>query len=229
MWLTRIFTTVLCAAFLTAAPAHAEFIISSAILEFNARGPSQQDIELVSRSEARDYIVSEVSQILNPGLATERREVVKDAQQGGLLVTPDKTILAPGSRKLLRFVLLRKPDAQEHIYRVTIKPVIKGVDNTDKVGLKVLIGYEALVIVRPANPAPAYTVVRSGRSLRVTNTGNTNILFQNGQQCPASEKCALPPAFRVYPGEEAQVELPLDRSVAYTVWDGASSVERHVD
>lgn len=213
---------------LMALPARAEFIISNAILEFNAGGPRQQDIELVSRSEASDYVVTEVSKILDPGLPTEKRELVGDPQQGGLLVTPEKTVLAPGARKLLRFVLLREPDAQEHVYRVTVKPVIKGVDNASKVGLKVLIGYEALVIVRPAKPVPAYTVVRNGRTLSIANTGNTNVLFQNGAQCPASEGCELPPALRVYPGQKAQVELPLDKTVTYTVWDGVTNVERHV-
>src|SRR6185369_15429223 len=101
-----------------------------------------------------------------------------------LLVTPDKTVLAGNGRRILRFVLLRDLDDKEHVYRVAIKPVIRGVENDNKLGLKILVGYEALVIMRPAVPMPAYSATRNGNLVEVTNTGNTGILFQNGQQCP---------------------------------------------
>lgn len=209
--------------------AHAEFIVSSAILEFTAHGPTQQDIELVSRSDTSDYIVSDVSAILDAGLPSERRKIMDDPSESGLLVTPDKTVLAPGARKVLRFVLLTPPDAQERIYRVTVKPVIKGAENPNIVGLKVLVGYEVLVIVRPAAPAPRYSTKRNGHTLSIANTGNTNVLFQHGRQCEPREACDAPPVVRVYPGQETTVQLPLDRSVDYSVWDGSSNNEMHIE
>ena len=144
----------------------------------------------------------------------------------GLLVTPDKTVLAGGGRKVLRFVLLKEPDAQEHIYRVTVKPVVNAPAAKTQVGLKVLIGYEVLVIIRPAAMASQYHAVREGKKLTVENTGNTSVLLQNGQQCPAEEKCALPPVLRVYPGQTASLELPLDKPVHYAVWDGKENREQ---
>lgn len=205
--------------------ASADFVITSAVIEFTDKTPKLQDIELVSRSKESDYIVSEIHEITHPGLPDESRRAV-DADSSYILVTPEKTILPGGARKVLRFVLLKAPDEQEHIYRVAIKPVINEVENQAKIGLKVLVGYEALVIVRPATMAPRYEASRHGTTLSVTNTGNTNILLQNGLQCPAEEKCKLPPAMRVYVGQKAEITLPQDKPVTYSVWDGITTVDR---
>ena len=208
------------------ASAHAEFMVSSAIVEFTAEGPKQQDIELISRSKGSDYLEATVSEIVHPGQPDESRQVIEDPAAAGLLVTPDKTVLAGGGRKVLRFVLLKEPDAQEHAYRVAIKPVIKGLNTTGQVGLKILVGYEVLVIIRPLDAAPHYTAERHGKVLTVHNTGNTNILFQNGQQCAAPhEKCLVPPAVRVYPGMTAETNLPYGTPVTYSIWDGSQSIE----
>lgn len=204
-------------------PAKAEFNVSSAILEFTSDGPRQQDVELISRSKDNDYVVAEIAEIVHPGMKDENRRKIDDPSSGILLVTPDKTILAGGSRKVMRFVLLKDPDAEEHIYRVAVKPVIKGVDKGSKVGIKVLVGYEVLAIVRPANMNPAYTAVRQGKKFTVTNSGNTNILFQNGKQC---ETCKLPPVVRVYPGQTAELTLPADQAVTYQIWNGKETVEK---
>jgi P pilus assembly chaperone PapD len=221
-----LFSLLTALAAVQAAPARAEFIISSAIVEFTADGPRQQDIELISRSKDNDYVVSEVSEIVKPGLAGEERRPVEDPASAGLLVTPDKTILAGGGRKLLRFVLLQEPGEQERIYRVAVKPVIRGVENQAKVGLKVLIGYEVLVIVRPAAMAPAYTAHRQGKTFTVANTGNTDILFQHGQQCAQAGSCKLTPIIRVYAGGSDHFALPQDLPVTFSVWDGRETVSK---
>jgi P pilus assembly chaperone PapD len=209
-----------------AIPARAEFMIASAIVEFTANGPRQQDIELVSRSKDNDYIEASISEIIHPGEKDETRRVIEDPATAGLLVTPDKTVLAGGGRRVLRFVLLKEPDAEEHIYRVAIKPVIKGLDTSGKVGLKILVGYEVLVIVRPVVPAPQYTAGRQGKTFTIRNTGNTNILFQNGRQCADAGTCVVPPAIRVYAGGTAHAELPYDTPVTYSLWDGAETTEK---
>jgi len=212
-----------------AVPAKAEFIITSAILEFTKDGPRQQNIELVSRSKDNDYIVTEVNEIIDPNTPQEKKVPVTDAVSGRLLVTPDKTILSGGNRRTMRFVLLSEPDQQEHIYRVAIKPVVKGVDNDSKVGLKVLLGYEVLVIIRPVQMQPSYSARREGKKFIATNNGNTNILFENGQQCSTAENCKLPPVLRVYPGQTDQVDLPFDMPLIYSVWDGANVTEKRFE
>ncbi|MBM3618489.1 MAG: hypothetical protein FJX23_08105 [Alphaproteobacteria bacterium] len=219
-------TLVALAAVSMASDAKAEFIITTAILEFKQDSPRQQDIELVSRSTENDYVVAEVSEIVNPGSPDEIRKLIEDPAEGGLLVTPDKTILTGGSRKVLRFVLLKEPDAKERIYRVAVKPVVKGVENDTKVGLKVLVGYEVLVIVRPSVMQPSYTAQRNGKTFTATNNGNTNVLFQHGQQCSAADKCEPTSVVRVYPGQTAQLELPHDMPVSFSIWNGVETTEK---
>lgn len=209
-----------CMLCLAASNARAEFLISSAILEFTQDGARQQDIELVSRGGETDYIVTEVNEIVGPGTPQEAHQRIEEPADGWLLVTPDKTVLAAGSRKVLRFVLLREPDEAEHIYRVAVKPVVSEVKNPAKVGLKVLIGYEALVIIRPAVVMPRYDITRNGKTLTVANRGNSNVLLQSGTQCEERAACPLPPVVRAYAGQTARIELPRDAPVTYSVWDG---------
>lgn len=223
------FLIALCFAFLMSFPARAEFIITSAILEFTKDTPHQQDIEIVSRSNDTDYLVTELAEIVKPGLGNETRRVIDDPSTSDLLVTPDKVILTGGSRKVMRFVLLKDNDANEHIYRLAIKPMVKGIDNNTKVGLKVLIGYEALVIIRPTEIKPDYQAKRQGNTLYIYNKGNSNVLFQNGQQCISADKCKMPPVLRVYAGQTTTITLPFDAPVNYSIWDGQQTIEKKFD
>ncbi len=211
-----------------AQPARAEFLISNAVIEFTADSPHQQDIELIGRGQEGDYIASEVTEVIHPGMPDERRQVLDNPSKAGLLVTPDKTILPAGAHKVLRFVLLKAPDAEEHIYRVAIKPVIKGLNGNGKLGLKILVGYEVLVIVRPTPLQPDYKANRTGKTFTIQNTGNTDILFQAGQQC-VNDKCETPPVMRVYPEQTNKVTLPLNTAVQYSVWDGQTTAEKKWD
>ncbi len=212
---------------LLALPARAEFMISNAILEFTTGGPTKQDIELISKDSGDTYIASEIFEIANPGQPNEQRRKIDDPASAGLLVTPDKTVLPAGSRKVMRFVLLKPPDTHEHIYRVTVKPVIKGVNGDGRVGLKILVGYEVLVIVRPAAINTAYNAARRGKTLHIENTGNSNVLFQAGKQCAAPNQCADLPVHRVYAGTQIDVALPQDMPISYAVWDGRETAEKN--
>ena len=210
--------------------ASAQFIITSAIVEFNKDNGNQQDIEVVSRSEETSYVVSEVYAIENPGDANESRRRVEDPAAEGILVTPDKTILAKGSRKVLRFILLHDLPDKERIYRVDVKPVIKGIKTNDTIGIKLLVGYGVLVIVRPHESKPDFQVERQGNVLTVHNTGNTNLLMQGDLQCPSEDAnhtlCKVPASLRIYAGRTARLELPFNTKVTYRVWDGIQSVEK---
>ncbi|MGE0754248.1 MAG: molecular chaperone [Alphaproteobacteria bacterium] len=214
---------------LAALPAHAEFILSSSIIEFSAGSPKQKDIEIISRSQENDYVVSEISEVARAGLEGEKQQPVEDPRNSWLLVTPNRTILTGGSRRVLRFVLLKEPDDKEHIFRVAVKPVISGVEAQALVGLKVLVGYEVLVIIRPAEIKSAVEGQRQGDTLYLHNTGNTNILLQSGRQCDAAQECANLPARRIYPGQKMQLSLPQAAPVTYSLWDGKKTMSRSFD
>lgn len=55
------------------------------------------------------------------------------------------------------------------------------------------------------------------------------MLFQHGRQCMPDEACDAPPVVRVHPGQQTSVLLPLARAVDYSVWDGTSNSDVHVE
>lgn len=204
-------------------PARAEFAMSKMILEFTPGSPRQDDIQIISQGDDTQYIATEVYTVENPGETNEKRTLVKDPKISGLMVTPNKIVLPPRARKLMRFLLLKEQPAEELIYRVVVKPVIQGVESQkQRMALKLLVGYEALVIVRPANAQIDLSAERQGNSLVLTNKGNTNANLQTGEQCDAmGANCKEINVSRIYAGQSWKTSLPyIDGKVKFQVWDG---------
>lgn len=208
-----------------AVSARAEFIISNAILEFQPGGQAQKDIEIISRSKDNDYVVTEVSEIINPGTPNQSERPLENPEESGLLVTPDKVVLSAGSRRVLRFVSMKEPGEHERIYYVTVKPVIPGLNQNNKLGLKVLVGYRVMVIVRPAITKADFSAQRTGKTLNFRNTGNTNLLLQQGRQCASAKDCRPLAVERIHAGQSKTLMLQMDAPASYTIWDGQNTTE----
>ena len=128
-----------------------------------------------------------------------------DPEALGLIATPGRVILEPGQRKFLRLATLQPPGDADRVFRVTIKPVVGGA-NGETTGLKLLVGYDMLVIQRAREPHAEVSATRTSTSLRLKNDGNTNAELFRGRQCPpTTAACADMPAERLYPGAEAVV------------------------
>ena len=218
-----IFSSVLL--LLLASPAHAEFIVSEMIVDFGEKSPRQHDLEVVSHDKETQYIATETYVIENPGSEKEKRTLFTDPQKSGLMITPNKLVLPAGSRKMIRMLLLKPQGETDQVYRVVIKPVIQGVE-ADKqlMALKVLVGYETVVIVRPKDAKYELVAERKGNSLTLTNKGNTNANLQSGQQCDATgSNCKELNVGRVYAGQSWTTTLPhMDGAAKYQVWDGTN-------
>ena len=135
-------------------------------------------------------------------------------------------MLGPGERKVVRLSLLERPDDRDRIYRVTIKPVI-GEIVASQSALKLVVGYDVLVIARPQNARPLLDVSRRGNTVELRNLGNTNALLFNGRQCDeAATDCAELPSKRIYAGGVWQFELPATGPARFLVEsDGGTTVE----
>ncbi|MEM7082786.1 MAG: hypothetical protein AAF465_08630 [Pseudomonadota bacterium] len=200
------------------APTYASMIVSNSIIHFGPDQPNREDIEIENPTDEPMYIKVSPSIVHAPGTVEESREIIANPKTAGLLVSPNKLVIPPGGRKLVRFVNL-KPNAQrEHVYRVAITPVVNEV-KANATGVKILIGYEVLVLTQPVNAQPGLIVERDGKRLSVRNEGNTNVLMREGYQCPFDtqdkEQCEPLSGKRIYPGNEWGVDLPLDRPVEY--------------
>ncbi|WP_174291543.1 hypothetical protein [Sphingomonas bacterium] len=184
----------------TATPASADLVLNQVIVDLVPNKVPRMDIEAANTGKERIYVVVEPSEIVHPGQPDEARVARADPALLGLLVTPQKIILEPGERKLVRIASVGPRGPAERIYRVTIKPVIGDVSAANT-ALKVLVGYDVLVIVRPIVMTGAVTGVRTGSHLALTNNGTTNVEMFDGRQCDAAgAKCTSLPARRLYAG-----------------------------
>jgi P pilus assembly chaperone PapD len=202
--------------------------LSQAIVEFSDPRTQRHDIWIVNDGPERAYVAIEPAEIINPGLSDETRVTEPDPEKRGLLVSPTRVILEPNQRRMVRLVVIGNRET-ERIYRIKIHPVAAPaeVDTKQKtrkksgIGIKVLTGYDALVIVRPMKPVAKVTARRQGSGLVFKNTGNTNALLFNGTQCNASgQDCKNLPAMRLYAGARNTISTPYQTPVSYDVLVG---------
>ena len=209
-----------------AAPASADLVLNQVIVDLAPDKVPRLDIEATNTGKERIYVVADPFEIVHPGRPDERRVTDPDPAALGLLVTPQKMILEPGERKLVRIASIAPRSAQERIYRVTIKPVIGDV-SAPNTALKVLVGYDVLVIVRPSVMTGTVTGARAGNHLVLTNTGTTNVEVYDGKQCDAAGTTCTPlPARRLYAG--ATWDQPIDptRPVDYRIKTGDKAEQK---
>lgn len=206
--------------------ARAEMVLSQVIVDMTPDKPRHDDIEVWNDGPERMYVLAEPAQILAPGTSAERRVTNPDPAVTGLLVTPQRMVLEPGQRRIVRVASLLPRDASERIYRVTIKPVAGPVSAASS-ALKVLVGYDVLVLVRPTRITGEVTGQRAGRRLTLRNQSNTAQELYDGRQCNAAGRdCRDLPARRLYAGSEMTVDLPYDTRVGYRLMVAGASSER---
>src|SRR5262249_5576360 len=161
-------------AVLVPAPARAELVLGELIVELQAGKQVRDDVEVWNNSPERSFVSIEPREIVNPSLSSQTALKDPDPEKLGLLVSPERMILEPGQRKLVRIATLSADATREHVYRVTIKPVVGGLQAEDS-GLKIVVGYDVLVLVRPMQPMANVTASRNGKMLTFNNSGNVSV------------------------------------------------------
>jgi len=200
-----------------AAPARAELVLSDLVVDLQPGKNSRKDIELWNNSDERSYIEITPAEIVNPGQSSELRREAPNPEQLGLLVSPNRMILEPGQHKVVRIAAIAMPIDRERVYRITVKPVVGDISEGQS-GLKVLVGYDVLAMVRPGNPVSKISGGREGRTLIVRNEGNSSAELLNGKQCGSVDKsCSALAGKRLYSGAEWRLQLPGDGPVEYSV------------
>lgn len=199
--------------------AAAEMLLDKVIIDFKQSTGQRSDIEVTNTGKENMYVLVEPAEILNPGTEGQSRVVHKDPRKLGLLVTPNRLVLAPGQAKLVRLSLLSRPTDRDRIYRVKIRPVV-GELVASRTALKIIVGYDTLVIARPLKAGSELTGKREGRKLTLHNPGNSNVLIMEARQCktkkaevkkpPAKRDCVSLPTRRLYAKQKWSIDLPLD-------------------
>jgi P pilus assembly chaperone PapD len=196
--------------------ARAELSLSQLIVELQAGKHDRQDVEVANNGPDPAYVDIEPREILDPGTPSEAPRRDPDPEKLGLLVSPTRLILQPGQKRLVRVATLDPAAQRERVYRVTVKPVVGRISSAQS-GLKVLLGWDMLVLVRPTTVTVAVRAVRAGNSMTFHNDGNVSIVLTDGQQCAAAGHCTLLADKRLYAGtswtEQVNGSAPVDYSV----------------
>ena len=213
-------------ALLPLTPAAAQIVLSNLVVELLPGKDSKQDVEVWNQGSDRSYVAIEPAEVLNPGTPAESRRTDPDPEKLGVLVSPARMILDSGQRKLVRISEIAPPGERERVYRVTVKPVA-GPIAANQSGLKVLIGYHVLVLVRPAQPKANIAATRSGETITFRNDGNVSVELEQGRQCDASGKsCSDLPGKRLYAGAQWSTQVKPGYRPEYTLRSPAEVVHK---
>lgn len=206
--------------------ASAQIVLSQVIVELQPGKRDREDIEIFNNSPDRAYVVVEPSEIIDAGRPGEKRVQERDPATLGLLVAPSRVILEPGQHKLLRVAAIAPPSLRERVYRLLVKPVVGEIASTES-GLKLLVGYDVLILVRPAKSQITLYATRSDKSLTIRNDGNSSVELSEGKHCDATGKgCVELPGKRLYAGAEWRMELSRSGYADFTVRSAAEVTRR---
>ncbi len=226
-WRRLVVAALSLAATLASGPVAAGIALDRVIVELEPRDGSRGDIEVQNVGETTQYVVVEASEVRYPGTEREERFAAADPEALGLLVTPNRLVLEPGARRVVRFVRLGPPSEQERVWRVAVRPVV-GETTAASSALKVLVGYGVLVLAPPEDAVSAVIGERSGRRLELRNEGNANALVFDGTQCDGNGRnCRELPAKRLYAGSRWVVDLPYGTASTWRVQAVGTVETRH--
>ncbi len=210
----RLLFTALLSLFATTA--QAEMFVDRSIVIFEPGGQPRQDVEVSNTGDEVLYVQVDVLRVSKPGAPDEVREKVDNPQDLKLLATPSKLIIPPGSRKLVRIVNLQTSNDEERVYRINVTPIVPPLQEESS-QLRIVVAYQILTIVQPNDPETNLAVTRDGKVIRFSNSGNTNVLLSDGQQCQGEDNCQELPSRRLYSGNSWEHTLPFDAPVSYSV------------
>lgn len=178
-----------------------------------AADAERETLTVTNTRDTPAFVSIAAREILNPGQQPEESNKGPDPRAVGLLAAPTRLALAPGERRTVRLQFLDPARDRDRVWRVTVQEV-SGPVTMESSGLVLLIGYDVLVIQRPAKPAPAVTVKRDGKQLSVTNSGNSFAILDDGKQCTGAEasSCADVVGARIYPGQTRVLTAPDERA-----------------
>ena len=210
--------------------ASATMQLGTNIIHFLPGEPPRIDIPVRNPDDETMYVEVEVLEVRDPGTDAETRTPVVDAGRVDFLVTPNRFVVPPGSRQLVRFVNTGGHGEEERIFRINLKPVSAPAEAT-RSGIRVTVAYQVLAIIEPERREPGVSVERSGNTLTVTNSGNANTMFRDGVQCETEadlrerthERCQALETRRLHPGNVWNVDLPYDAPVEFTVSEAGQS------
>lgn len=198
-------------------PARAQLAVDRLWVDLDSAREPRGDVLVRNDSADRYYITVQVSEIENPGEAEEKRITNADPEAVGLLVTPNRMIMEPGSQRSIRLVSLNPELTKDRVYRILISPSVGDLQTEAApeggrgMAVKILTAFEVLVIARPVGSRAQIVAERLPNEIVIRNMGATNALLYDGFVCNKGDrdtgKCTSIPVNRLYAGEVMHVPI----------------------
>ncbi|MFD3227900.1 fimbria/pilus periplasmic chaperone [Rahnella aceris] len=182
-------------------------------------------ISVTTNSATTEYVKTTVKKINNPATPQENETTITQSSGNGIVVTPEKFGLAPGTTRIIRLINIQQPQTEE-AYRVYFEGV-PGLNNNGgksdqknqtKLGISMIWG--VLVTVPPAAPRLDFTLDPATRV--VSNTGNIHLKINSIGLCPQQLtddgcKWSKPVKNSIYPNQRATLSPELFKGNNYRV------------
>lgn len=163
-----------------------------------------QTIKVRNEGDAPLYLQVALAQVSNPGMTPERKVMLRNLPQPGMLATPEKLVLGPNQSREIHLTSLSEPQ-QEALYRLYITPTTAfSVTNPprEKIAapMSFSVGYGVLVRHMPAEEAQktGWRWRCEGQQIALTNTGNVRLRLSEITLMPGGRK--LENAVGLFPG-----------------------------
>ncbi|NIE54784.1 fimbrial protein [Pantoea sp. Ap-870] len=164
-------------------------------IEVNLGSSGNTKIEVMSQSDKVSFVKITEKKIINAGTPQEKEVAVDGVDDGGLIITPLKLAITPGSSRIVRMVTLNPPE-KETTWRVYIQEVsaeeFNSADDNKpqskasaEVGVNIVWG--ALVHVLPRQTV--FSLGFSPKSGLVFNNGTSRIKIKEIGECSSGGGC----------------------------------------
>lgn len=193
---------------------HANIGVSPIIVDLSGKDADAEIAVKNFDTKRNAYVEITPYRLVNPSDHATPKKRVRHPDKEGLLVFPAKLVLLPGQTQFVRVVKTAKKLASDQVYEVDFIPKVStylaSKNNSDglQMGIRVIVGYGARIILRPDATSPSLSVQRIKNKLIIKNTGNTAVKITSCTQQISHKKTEIPlPAYTLFAGQAIQQEL----------------------
>jgi P pilus assembly chaperone PapD len=210
---------------LGAAPATARIDANPAVHIFEPKAAPETTVTVTNSGTGKAFVVTKVREVMARGETDEKLREDPNPETLGLIATPGRMVLEKGERRGVRIVPTGKSANDDRVWRVLVSEVAGKVKDGQS-GVAFLLAYDVLIIQRPDDARVAVTGKRDGKTLTLTNSGNSFGMIAEVRHCPTGGTCTkLPDSKRLYGGKSWSVTLPADSGTVEVMMQGINRKE----
>lgn len=184
--------------------AMAQVVVEDVVLNFPSNAPLIKTFPIGNADPTKKLFIE--AEVLKYNYENEKLEETAE-----VLVIPERLMLDPRKSQNIRVLIKKRPENEEAVYRVRFNPINKTINNgkvtTISGQLDVFTGLGIILTAQPKELNESYTADWNETGLNITNTGNTNLIFRQAEQCIENMDCQVD-GIRLWPGKSWQLNMP---------------------